>query len=120
MNQSFDSKLKHLSSPSHIFFRHFTRNLIIGFAITLVILLIGIMGYRHFEKSDWLDAYANASMIISGVGTLTNPNTAEGKIFVATYSLIGGGVYLLVVGVVFAPIFHWLSRQVRLEDREHF
>ena len=88
--------------------------------MTAVIILIGMLGYRHFEKSQGLDAYANAAMIISGVGTLTNPHTPEGKFFVATYSLIGGGIYLLVVAVVFAPIFHWFSRKVQMEDREHF
>jgi high-affinity Fe2+/Pb2+ permease len=106
--------------PSHVFFKHFTRNLVIGCLITVVVILIGMLGYRHFEKSSWLDAYANAAMIISGVGTLTNPNTSEGKLFVATYSLFGGGLYLLVVAVVFSPIFHWFSRQIQMEDREHF
>jgi len=26
----------------------------------------------------------------------------------------------LVVAVIFSPIFHWLSRYMNLEDREHF
>ncbi len=107
-------------SPSYVFFRHFSRNLVIGFVITVIIILIGMLGYRHFEKSEWLDAYVNAAMIISGVGTLTNPITTGGKLFVAAYSLFGGGMYLIVVAVVFSPIFHWLSRQVQVEDREHF
>lgn len=113
-------KVKHPRSSLRIFLRHFAWNLIIGGIVTLMILFIGMMGYRYYEKTDWLDSYANASMIISGVGTLTNPVTSAGKLFVATYSIFGGGIYLLVVGVIFAPIFHWISRRMRLEDREHF
>ncbi len=106
-------------SPLRIFLKHFVRNLVIGFASMVVILLIGMIGYRYFEHSDWVDNYANAAMIISGVGTLSDPKTEEGKIFVGTYSIFGGASFLLVVAVVFSPIFHWLFRQVKVEDREH-
>jgi hypothetical protein len=108
------------STSTHSFFHHFIRNLILGFATLLVILLIGIFGFHHFEKSNWIDSYTNAAMIVSGVGTLNNPQTNEGKLFVATYSIFGGASFLLVIAVVFAPIFHWLFRQVKVEDREHF
>lgn len=108
-----------LSSASN-FFHHFTRNLVLGFAVLAIILYIGMIGYHHFEKTGWIDSYANAAMIVSGVGTLNDPKTNEGKIFVATYSIIGGASFLLVFAVVFAPIFHWLFRQVKVEDREHF
>lgn len=102
------------------FLRHFFRNLVLGFITLVLILLIGILGYSYFEKTDWVESYANAAMIVSGVGTLTNPHTEMGKLFVATYSIFGSGAYLLVVAVVFSPIFHWVFRQVKVEDREHF
>jgi hypothetical protein len=110
------------SSPlrSRRFLPHFARNLTLGFIITVIILLIGIAGYRYFEKTAWLEAYVNSAMIISGVGTLTNPQTDEGKLFVGTYSMIGSAVFIIVVAVIFSPIFHWLFRQVQVEDREHF
>lgn len=112
--------LKHRTLFNTVFFKHFTRNLTFGMAITLVILLIGILGFRSFEENNWTDAYTNSAMIISGVGILSSPLTENGKLFVATYSIIGGGAFLLVVAVVFAPIFHWLIRQIKIEDREHF
>lgn len=105
---------------SHVFVKHFARNLVIGFIFTIVILFIGIMGCHLIEKNSWLDSYANAAMIISGVGTLVNPVTKEGKLFIATYSIFGGGSFLLVLGVIFSPIFHWMGRQIKVEDREHF
>ena len=110
-------KNKHHSND---FLHHFIRNLVLGFIALLVILIIGILGGHYFEKTNWIDSFVNASMIVSGVGTLNNPKTESGKIFIALYSIFGGASFLLVVAVVFAPIFHWLFRQVKVEDREHF
>lgn len=118
MNRTPKSDNSH--TPAHVFFKHFIRNLTLGFSALLIILLIGMWGCHHFEHTDWLDSYANAAMIVSGVGTLNNPQTQAGKFFTATYSIFGGASFLLVVAVVFAPIFHWLFRQVKVEDREHF
>ena len=106
--------------PYKDFFLHFARNVIIGLILTLIILLIGMTGYHYFEKVSWLDAYVNAAMIISGLGTLANPKTLLGKLFIGTYSILGGGSFLLIMAIVFAPIFHWLFRQIHVEDREHF
>lgn len=102
------------------FLHHFIRNLIIGSSILLVILIIGIFGSHYYEKSNWIDSFTNAAMIISGVGTLNNPQTDSAKIFIAFYSIFGGASFLLIIAVVFSPILHWLFRQVKVEDREHF
>lgn len=124
--EKFNDRPTAMKTPKHdlshvkVFLHHFVRNLAFGFAMLLIILIVGMWGYHHFEKTSWLDSYTNAAMIVSGVGTLNNPQTSDGKFFVATYSIIGGGSFLLVVAVVFAPIFHWLFRQVKVEDREHF
>lgn len=107
-------------SASRVFIKHFARNLVIGFILTVVIILIGMVGCHLIEKNSWLDSYVNCAMIISGVGTLVNPVTKEGKLFIATYSLFGGGSFLLILGVIFSPIFHWMGRQIKVEDREHF
>jgi hypothetical protein len=107
-------------NEARIFLHHFFRNLVIGTTVLFSILLIGIIGYRHFEQTNWIDSYANAALIVSGVGQLSEPKTDQGKLFIATYSLLGGASFLLVVGIVFAPIFHWVFRQVKVEDRDHF
>lgn len=101
------------------FFKHFARNLLVGFVITTVLLVIGMIGFCYFEKTEWIDAYADVTMIISGVGILNEPKTSAGKIFVGTYSLLGAGLYLIAVGIAFAPVFHWLFRHMHVEDREH-
>lgn len=107
-------------NPVRSFINHFLRNLLFGSITLIIILLIGMWGFHRFEHKEWLDSYLNAAMIVSGVGISGIPETVEGKFFVATYSIIGGATFLLVVAVVFAPIIHWLFRQVKVEDREHF
>lgn len=52
-------------------------------------LLIGMTGYRFLEQLDWLDAFLNASMILGGMGPMTNPQTAG-----------------VMIGVLFAPVLH--------------
>lgn len=91
-----------------------------GVPVLAFILIIGMLGYHFLEKTNWIESYANAAMIISGVGVFTNPVTEKGIVFVATYSILGGATFLIVVAVVFAPIFHWLFRKMKVEDREHF
>ncbi len=111
-------KRNHLTG--HDFLRHFIRNLILGSSVLFIILFIGMVGYRYFENLAWVNSYTNAAMIVSGVGTLNDPQTEGGKLFVGTYSIVGGASFLLVIAVVFAPIFHWLFRKAKVEDRDHF
>lgn len=107
-------------SQLRFFFNHFIRNLVLGANIMLFIVLVGIFGYHYLEDTSWTDSFTNAAMMVSGVGILTFPKTEEGKLFVGIYSVLGGATYLLIVGVIFSPIFHWLSRQIKIEDREQF
>ncbi len=102
------------------FFHHFIRNLVLGFSVLLIVLIIGTLGCYYFENKNWIDSFTNSAMIVSGVGTLDNPQSNAGKIFIAAYSLIGGASFILVIAIVFAPIFHWIFRKVKVEDRDHF
>ena len=116
MNESSKRNNSHLK----LFLRHFTRNCIFGLIAGLFILLIGMFGLKTFEGYGLVDAYANAATIISGFGMIGTVKTDYGKIFVGTYSVFGGGAFLLIIGVVFSPIFHWFLRKMRVEDRDHF
>ncbi len=110
-------KLKNEPLSLKFFFHHFIRNLVLGLSIMFVLLLVGMVGTRYFENANWVDSFTNAAMIVSGVGTLDNPQTNAGKIFIAVYSIVGGASFILVIAIVFTPIFHWLSRQVKVEDK---
>lgn len=99
-----------------IFALKFLRNLLFGICATLVSLLIGMWGYHHFEQMPWLDAYVNAAMILSGMGPLSMPTTEGGKLFAGTYALFSGIVFLIIVGVIFAPVFIRFLHKFHLEE----
>lgn len=98
------------------FFWHFSRNLAIGIVIIITSLFLGMLGYHHFEKMSWTDAYVNASMILSGMGPMGTLSSDASKIFAGTYALFSGMIFLVVVGLVFAPIVHWFFIRFHIEE----
>src|SRR5947207_2686149 len=91
--------------PSRLkFFLRFIRNFLAGIAIIAGSLLIGMVGYRHYEGMSWTDAYLNASMLLSGMGPIGSPATEQGKLFAGTYALYSGFVVILASGIVLAPV----------------
>jgi hypothetical protein len=86
-------------------------------AVTLVLVVaIGMVGYHFLEGLGWIDAYANASMILSGMGPLDPIKTPAGRIFVGTYSLFSGVVFLTTVGFFLMPIIHRALHKFHLES----
>jgi hypothetical protein len=76
-------------------------------------------GYRSFEGMDWIDAFANASMILSGMGPLGPLQTPGGKLFAGLYALYSGLALIAVTGIIFAPILHRLLHRFHMEvDKE--
>lgn len=104
--------------PISTFIKRLSRNIIIGSIIIVFSLGIGMIGYNQFENMSWIDAYVNASMILSGMGPLSPLNTASGKIFAGTYALFSGVVFLVVIAIIFAPIIHWFFHKFHLKE-EH-
>lgn len=97
------------------FYHRLARCAALGFGIAFVSLLVGMVGYHFFEKLGWVDAFANASMILSGMGPLGELKTTGGKIFAGCYALFSGVAFLTSVGVVFAPIYHRFLHKFHLE-----
>jgi hypothetical protein len=99
--------------------RLFARRLAGSFALSTTIitlsLLVGMAGYHHFERMPWIDAFVNASMILSGMGPLGSLQTWNGKAFAGLYALYSGLVLILAMGIVIAPIVHRVLHRFNLE-----
>jgi hypothetical protein len=67
---------------------------------------IGMTGYHFLGKLPWVDAFLNASMILTGMGPVDHLDTYEGKLFSAFYALFSGISFLTFVAVLFSPIYH--------------
>jgi len=116
-----------LHSRKH-FFKNLTKSFITGFVMILVSLGIGGLGYHFYGNLDWLSAFLNASMILTGMGPVDPMLSPAGKLFAIFYSLFSGVTFLIIAGIIFAPIyqrflhkFHldiYTSVQENIEDKE--
>jgi|APLow6443716910_1056828.scaffolds.fasta_scaffold178378_2 hypothetical protein len=116
-----------LHSRKH-FFKNLTKSFITGFVMILVSLGIGGLGYHFYGNLDWLSAFLNASMILTGMGPVDPMISPAGKLFAIFYSLFSGVTFLIIAGIIFAPIyqrflhkFHldiYTSVQENIEDKE--
>lgn len=69
-------------------------------------LFAGMIGYRILGGLSWLDAYLNASMILTGMGPVAPMTTPAAKVFAGSYALFSGLAFLSSAGILFAPIVH--------------
>ena len=104
--------------PRRKFYHRLARSVALSSALIAGALLIGMAGYHVFESLGWVDSFANASMILSGMGPLGELKTTGGKIFAGCYAIFSGVAFLTSVAVVFAPLFHRFIHKFHLESDE--
>ena len=88
--------------------KRFLNRLLLHFMVATLLLVgslfLGIFGYEYFENLEWRDAFLNAAMLLGGMGPVDPPHTQGGKVFAGLYALYAGLVFLVVVGLVLAPV----------------
>ena len=104
--------------PRKAFYRRVGKCLLLGCSVLAVTLGIGMMGYHFLEHLAWLDAFASAAMILSGMGPLGPLETSAGKLFAGCYALFSGLLFFSVVGIILAPLAHRLLHKFHLEAVE--
>jgi hypothetical protein len=103
---------------THNIYLHTTRNLLFGLTLILLALFVGMLGYHIFEPMPWLDAFLNASMILSGMGPVSSMTTDAGKLFSGCYALFSGLAFIAIVVIVLSPVLHHFFRKIHLEFDE--
>ena len=104
--------------PRKAFYRRMGWSFLLGCSLLAFALGLGMLGYHFLEHLSWLDAFANAAMILSGMGPLAPLETAAGKLFAGCYALFSGLLFLTVAGIILAPLGHRLMHKFHLEARE--
>jgi TRAP-type C4-dicarboxylate transport system permease small subunit len=94
------------------------RNAVWALAIIAVALALGMVGYSYFGGQDITKSFANAAMILSGMGPLEQMPTKPGQIFEGVYALLSGLLFFAVAGFALAPALHHVLRDFHLEDEE--
>lgn len=111
---------EHRSSPLipwPRFLRRLANSALLGVLLIASSLFLGVVGYHCFENMSWIDAFANAAMILSGMGPLVPLQTDGGKIFAGLYALFSGLALLGVAGVIFAPVLHRFLHRFHRDEK---
>jgi hypothetical protein len=104
--------------PSSVFLRRQARFAGIALAIVAGSLVLGILGYHFLEGLSWIDALVNAAMILGGMGPVDALHTEAGKLFASFYALYAGIVFLVVAGLMVAPMLHRFLHHFHVEMEE--
>jgi hypothetical protein len=98
------------------FARRVAVTILMAAGCTAIALLIGIIGYHFAGRMTWLDALLNASMILGGMGPVSEPKTSAAKVFASAYALFSGLVFIGLLGVVLSPFAHRMIHHFHMED----
>jgi hypothetical protein len=101
--------------PRREFARRLGRSIAVASLLIGVSLAGGMAGYHYIEDMAWIDAFANAAMILSGMGPLGTLQTWGGKLFAGLYALYSGLVLVAATGIVLAPVVHRLLHRFHAE-----
>ncbi len=100
--------------------RRLLRNATWSIGVIVIALAIGMTGYMSLGHLDAVTAFANAAMILSGMGPLdlTAMDSTAAKLFEGFYALFSGLLFLAVAGFALAPALHYVLRGFHLEDED--
>ena len=96
--------------------RHITIQTLIVWLIAS--LGVGVLGYHYLANFDWYDSLLNASMILGGMGPVGTLNSTSAKLFASCYALFSGVVFIAVMGVLIAPVFHRMLHKFHVEEKD--
>ncbi len=113
----YESKRQPLLSRRE-FAKRLARHFLVAQALIVLSLAAGMLGYHFLEGMAWIDAFANAAMILSGMGPLAPIQTSGGKLFAGLYALYSGLIVIVVAGILLAPVVHRMLHQFHLEMDE--
>jgi hypothetical protein len=102
---------------SYVVHAHLLRSAGICLLIIAVALGIGMLGYHSFEQMSWVDAFVNASMILSGMGPVSILQTSAGKLFAGCYALFSGLAFIAILGIIFVPGIHRFLHKFHMGDQ---
>ena len=112
---NFEHKNKPLLSVSDFYRRQL---IFICYALGLLTfsLGIGMLGYRALTGMAWIDAFYNASMILTGMGPIADMPTTGAKLFAGSYALFSGIIFLSTVAVMFSPLIHRFLHIMHIDE----
>jgi len=102
---SFEKRHEKLISRA-AFLRRLGHSFFVCSMLVGISLFAGMAGYHFLEDISWTDSFLNASMLLGGMGPVTELKTEAGKIFAGLYALYSGLAFLVLAGLLFGPVAH--------------
>src|SRR5215467_10458673 len=103
--------------PWRQFVRRVRRHSWIAGLLLLFSLGIGTLGFHWFSGQEWIDAFLNASMLLSGMGPVGEFHSFRGKIFASFYALYSGIVFLGAAALLLAPLVHRVLHKLHIDEK---
>ena len=102
---------------------HVARHMLSGAVALLPLgaatLFLGTAIYHWVEHLPWPDSFLNAAMLLGGMGPVNPLRTTAGKWLAGLYALFAGLLFIVLAGVMLAPVIHHVLQRFHLdEDRE--
>lgn len=101
--------------PQREFIRRLGWSVAAGIVLILFSLSIGMAGYHFLGGLPWIDAFLEASMILSGMGPVSPINSEAAKLFAGCYAIYCGIALIATTGVIIAPVVHRGLHKFHLE-----
>ena len=103
-------------APLRVFYSRLVQCFLLTVVIVAVSVTLGAFGYHYFGGLSWLDAFLNASMILTGMGPVDKMETQAGKLFSMFYCLYSGIAFLSLVAIILTPIYHRFLHRFNLDE----
>jgi hypothetical protein len=104
------------SNKLHARFRaHLRANVGVAAIILAVSLGIGMTGYHFLADLPWIDAFLNASMLLSGMGPVAELRSDGAKLFAGAYAIYCGVVFIATAGILLAPVGSHILHKFHLD-----
>lgn len=99
-----ESQRKPPRRPS--FIGQFGANIVAALVLITFSLAVGTWGYHHYAHMTWVDAFTNASMMVTSMGPLDPLNGEGARLFGAFFALYSGFALAATTGLIIAPLIH--------------
>ena len=88
-----------------------------GYATALMVISLGggMIGFHRLAPMGWLDAFLNASMLLSGMGPVAPFTNDTEKLFAGVYALYSGFAFAAALGILASPVAHRIVHTVHAE-----
>ncbi|HJQ99616.1 MAG TPA: hypothetical protein VJ826_14975 [Candidatus Polarisedimenticolaceae bacterium] len=108
----------HRPIPRSRFVRRFLAHFAVAVAVTIVSIGLGMAGYVHYEHLSANDAFLNVAMLLGGMGPVNPPMSEGGKLFAGFYALYAGLFFIVVAGILVAPVAHRVLHRFHWDEKE--